>query len=215
MQRQETAIAAALQRAGYAPENDISYATVADIARSVNLDPIKTNDHLWALMRTDTDLRSLILTSITRPILANMKSGAEGAKYQLPAAASSRLPPNAPRPDRYAGNSEQDVQKDSMSSVACVPTRPDTREAKAARAAASLKGTEKVLTLLDTHKLLDGRAIGDLRWGEISALTARTLAESRLLAALQKHGTPTHQGQLVREVISAKTLARILNKLAE
>jgi hypothetical protein len=62
-------------------------------------------------------------------------------------------------------------------------------------------------SLFDTHRLRDGRAIGDILWRDLLALAGRDEKEAALLRAIAGHVANAPAAALVREVVSEKVVA--------
>ncbi len=68
---------------------------------------------------------------------------------------------------------------------------------------------------MDSYKLRDGRPIGDVRWGELASLAARSLEEACVLEAIRTRGTPADPGVKVRDILKDADLAEIVARAKE
>lgn len=81
---------------------------------------------------------------------------------------------------------------------------------------AAKAGAQKMaLTVLDSFKVRDGRAIGDLTFGELEAIRATNAQEASVIRQIQRHAGNATGNQLVREVIKAKDLEIMIQRGAE
>lgn len=70
-------------------------------------------------------------------------------------------------------------------------------------------------TILDTHRIRDGRAIGDVRYGEIETLRTANAMEASLFRQIQKKiGYADHDAKL-RDLVSADELNAMKQRAAE
>lgn len=90
------------------------------------------------------------------------------------------------------------------------------REPSAAQRRADLDMRKLVrLTILDTHRIRDGRPIGDVRYGEIETLRTANAMEASLFRQIQKKiGYADHDARL-RDLVSAEELNAMKQKAAE
>lgn len=92
---------------------------------------------------------------------------------------------------------------------------PPAREPSAAqRRTAGAIAKEVAATIFDTFKLRDGRAIGDVRYGELARLELSGLVEAEVVRAIRKRGVAPHDSQ-VRHIIKPAVLDRIVAKAKE
>lgn len=92
--------------------------------------------------------------------------------------------------------------------------RPAREPSPAQRAAAASVARTVAVTVLDTYRIRDGRAIGDVRFGELERLRSANAAEASLIRQIQRHATAGHDA-LVRDVVKADDLQRMIQKAAE
>jgi hypothetical protein len=81
-------------------------------------------------------------------------------------------------------------------------------------AAAAAVAKSVALTILDTYRIRDGRAIGDVRFGELEHLRSANAMEASLIRQIQRHATASHDAR-VRDVVKAKDLQRMIQRAAE
>lgn len=82
------------------------------------------------------------------------------------------------------------------------------------RRAASSVAKVVALTVLDTYKIRDGRAIGDVRYGELESLRSSNVMEAAIIRQIQKYAQAAHDAK-VRDIITADDLNRFKQKAAE
>jgi hypothetical protein len=70
-------------------------------------------------------------------------------------------------------------------------------------------------TVLDSFKVRDGRAIGDLAFHEIEALRAANVREASVFRQIQKHVANADPWARVRDLIKAEDLERMIQRAAE
>lgn len=71
------------------------------------------------------------------------------------------------------------------------------------------------ITVLDTWKIRDGRAIGKVRIGELPAISATNRMEASILDQIKEHVGGADHSATVSDVISAQMLQRFIQKAAE
>lgn len=71
------------------------------------------------------------------------------------------------------------------------------------------------VTIMDTHRMRNGRAIGDLQMHELTSLRAENVAEAALIRMIQNHSANADPFAKVREVVKVEDLQRFLQKAAE
>lgn len=81
--------------------------------------------------------------------------------------------------------------------------------------AAKVASIEVARTVLDSYKVRDGRAIGDVSYGELRQLAKQNKMEAALCDMIEKHGVPPSQTTKIRLFISAERLERMIQKAAE
>ncbi|RWN33438.1 hypothetical protein [Mesorhizobium sp.] len=90
------------------------------------------------------------------------------------------------------------------------------RPVSAAYIEAAKAGAQKIaLTVLDSFKVRDGRAIGDLIFGELESLRANNAMEASVIRQIQRHAGNATANQRVRDVIKAADLERFVQRGAE
>lgn len=88
------------------------------------------------------------------------------------------------------------------------PTPADRRAARKAAEAAAV-------TIMDTTRVRDGRAIGDIAMGELGTLIGANRYEAALLDLVRQHYRNASPFARVREIIKLKDLERMKQKAAE
>lgn len=90
------------------------------------------------------------------------------------------------------------------------------RPVSAAYIEAAKVGAKKIaLTVLDSFKVRDGRAIGDLIFGELEGLRLGNAMEASIIRQIQRHAANVPGNAKVRDVIKADELERIIQRGAE
>lgn len=85
----------------------------------------------------------------------------------------------------------------------------------AQRRASREVGKVIALTILDTHRIRDGRAIGDVRYGEIETLRTANAMEASIFRQIQKRIGYAEQDAKLRDLITAEELNAMKQKAAE
>lgn len=80
---------------------------------------------------------------------------------------------------------------------------------RGAEAIASVQKTMKK-TLLDTYKVLDGRILGDITYGELGSLAAKSVKDGALLKMLRDRVSNTDPATKVRDIVKPKDLERMV-----
>ena len=107
----------------------------------------------------------------------------------------------APAAARRPGQTASATQK-----VDARPAGPSATYVTAAATASRRLGA----TVLDTFKVRDGRAIGDVPWGSLERLARENAVEAAVLQAVRTRGMPADPATLVRDLITAADLETIL-----
>lgn len=85
----------------------------------------------------------------------------------------------------------------------------------ASQVAAMVKvAKESAITVLDSFKVRDGRAIGDVRVGELERLRSANAMEASVVRQIQRLGVFNHDAR-VRDVVKPQELQRIIQRAAE
>jgi hypothetical protein len=70
-------------------------------------------------------------------------------------------------------------------------------------------------SIFDSFKIRDGRAIGDLTFGEIERIRTTNVREAAVLRQVQKHCSYAEPGMKVREIVSREDMERFIQRAAE
>lgn len=89
---------------------------------------------------------------------------------------------------------------------------PSARPRRGGDAIASVQGVVAA-GLLDTILIRDGRPIGDVRWHEISGLSAQNAREAAILDRIKDRAIPPDQTMPIREIIRERDLRAILEEV--
>jgi hypothetical protein len=132
----------------------------------------------------------------------------DDGKGQFAHAAKARL--TAPNPSSPKRNEA------GLSSIAAKATGAVPRPVSSLYIAAAKKGAKAIaLTVLDSFKVRDGRALGDLRFGELETLRMDNAQEAAIIRQIQRHAANVSPDTKVRDVINAETLERMIQRGAE
>lgn len=235
--KRETALQAALAKAGYPGGRDRAYVRVANILRESNLDCITARKKALKIAAVDSDFMIAVFDAFVRivaddmrgtelPVVGHGRCASEGHTR----AAHSRQPDEDARGHRMSADNGQNFLAPPSSAKAsgdgqscnaidgqrrtATSARPDTAARKAARINAVI-GNAKAITSLDSFKVRDGRAIGDLSWGELERLETTNQREAWVIRQLRKHAQVSDHSTLVRSVVTAEMLDRMIQKAAE
>lgn len=235
--KRETALQAALAKAGYPGGRDRAYVRVANILRESNLDCITARKKALKIAAVDSDFMIAVFDAFVRIVADDMRGTelpGEGRPYSASngqrSSAHSRQPDEDARgQETYAVNGQRVSAPPSSPKASgegqrrfasdgqrpgATSARPDTAARKAARINAVI-GNTKAITSLDSFKVRDGRAIGDLSWGELERLETTNQREAWVIRQLRKHAQVSDHSTLVRAVVTAEMLDRMIQKAAE
>jgi hypothetical protein len=95
--------------------------------------------------------------------------------------------------------------------IGAAPAREPSADQR--RAAAAVRNVVAI-TVLDTFKIRDGRAIGDVRMGEVERLRAANAIEAAIFRQIQKHAV-TGSDARIRDVIKPEEFQRMHQLAAE
>ena len=115
--------------------------------------------------------------------------------------------PAASSPERNGAGHGSSAKQ--ASEIVPRPVPPSYVETMKARAEATAK------SVLDSFRLRDGRAIGDIIFGEIEMLRFENAREASVLRQVQRHAGNATANQTVREVIRPADLERMIQRAAE
>lgn len=116
---------------------------------------------------------------------------------------------SASSPDRDRGDLKRVVQSDHLKNV--TPVREPSAGQRSA--AASVRNVVSI-TILDTFKVRDGRAIGDVRMGEVERLRAANVMEAAIFELIQQHAVANSDAK-IRDVITPKQFQRMQQQASE
>lgn len=117
--------------------------------------------------------------------------------------------PHSPHEDEWGNpGATQKSQPNSAS-----PSSPSARQKAANRAAMATHARE--MTILDTYKVMDGRLLKNIAWGEMPALEGASMRQGFVIRLLKRHGQVDDLSTPVGAVIKADTLQHIIQRAAE
>jgi len=95
------------------------------------------------------------------------------------------------------------------------PAREPSSTDRAAMRLVRRETAKIVLTVFDSFRLRDGRAIGDLRFGEIESLRFENAREASILRQIQRHIAHAAADAKIRDIMKAEDLQRFIQRGAE
>lgn len=128
---------------------------------------------------------------------------------QLPVASSQSHSARPRQPDRGGGSQQTDARKGHMR-FASIVREPTERQ----RRVLLEVNKRAAVTILDSFKIRDGRAIGDVLMGEVERLRAANAVEAHIFAQIKQHAV-ADSSMRVRDVIKPKEFQRIQQRAAE
>ncbi len=211
--KRETARQAALAKAGYPGGRDRAYVRVAQILRESKLDCITARKKALKIASVNSDFMIAVFDAFVRIVADDMR-GTELPVVGHERCASDGHTSSAPPSSPNASGKGQRTHANDGHIESAPSARPDTAARKAARINAVI-GNAKAITSLDSFKVRDGRAIGDLSWGELERLETTNQREAWVIRQLRKHAQVSDHSTLVRAVVTAEMLDRMIQKAAE
>lgn len=117
-------------------------------------------------------------------------------------------PVTAPQPHRGGGGRIRFVAP-----LACAaPVREPSLQQRAASAAVARTIS---ITVMESYRVRDGRAIGDVRYGELARLKAANAAEAAVVDQIIQHGKCEDHSMRVRDFVKVADLQRFIQRAAE
>lgn len=152
----------------------------------------------------------------TKDDTAGPQTPAEEATDNVPAASSPEL--NGGGQDFPAGSLKQIAPSREVEAPPLGHNKPPRfTPGHARRGASAIASVQHVATktLLDTFKVRDGRAVGDLLFKELEGLRADNAREASVLRAIQLHTANAAPMHRVRDIVSPATLEAIVAQAEE
>lgn len=159
---------------------------------------------------------------------ASRQNDGEKGRQDIVGRASTSMP-FSPSPQRSAGHLKGSFP-DRTHLPAAAPSRdragqlgsaeranfPTPRPVSPAYISAAKHGAQRMaLTVLDSFKVRDGRAIGDVPWSSIDRLISEGGREVAVLKMIRNRGRPTDLNSPLRLIIGVQEMERIIQKAAE
>lgn len=192
-----TVLKAALQTAGY----NVAKASLYQIALDTLRRNRSTHDRGFALfersVEDDPDLVREALLFYYEQVQSDL-AGGKTTRDSLQVFAAA--PANGSRPQEQATH--------------MLTARPVREPSAEDRAAASRVATSIALTVFDSFKVRDGRAIGDVRYGELRRMMSANATEAAVIRQILDHGDAPHDAR-VRDIIKTEQLQRMIQRAAE
>lgn len=115
----------------------------------------------------------------------------------------------------YASSDRSRDGHDKLAQSGRYTNAAPAREPSAGQRAAAANVRNVVsITVLDTFKIRDGRAIGDVRFGEVERLRAASAMEAAIFERIQQHAVANSDAK-IRDVITPKQFQRIQQLASE
>lgn len=109
--------------------------------------------------------------------------------------------PRDPAPGREASGQSSYVGR----TMTVAPSSPRRSYIDAARSASKVLAN----SLLDSLRVRDGRAIGDVRWAELEGLAKANRFEATILERVRQRGLPTDPAMRVRDLLTEEDMLEI------
>lgn len=166
------------------------------------------------------------VTRCSKEMIAEVAASApvpEEARLELPRPTNSAERATGHVPNRAAAFPP--VSAEPSSSAAAPPKVPERAGARLPQADESTRRGASVVarivagqvarSVLDSFKVPDGRAIGDVRWCELETIRRDSAQMASVVRQLQRHGVPATPDAYVRDVVKASALERYVQLAAE
>lgn len=197
-----------LRSAGRPVDGDRLYVLATEIVGNVDQTP-KAVARMRAELMRDVRLLDAMILAYFETVRADMAPKSLPGKGQVVIAAQSSDAQARQSQDDGGGQSAIETQIDGASPV--VADIPPARRAVARRAATAIAAE---LTVMDTFRLSNGAAIGEIYWGSLHRLRAQSARDAALLRILMNYGNADPHAK-VRDVISVEQLQRAIQMSAE
>lgn len=164
---------------------------------------------LQAAVQADTELLAALCAEYLKARAADMAGTSLPLSGHVTPADEATI--GAPPQRQRGGGAGQYAGARPASKTLPSPTSPSYL------AAARREGPRLFTTALDSVKVRDGRAIGDVPWSGIERLIGANSREAHLLRLVRDHigGTPADPNAPIRTLIDADTFARLHQQSAE
>jgi hypothetical protein len=207
-----TAFAQAFKRAAFDPQKDEDYLAAVRILRSRNLD-LKAATHFLASVLADMRGKDFdVGVQAKSESHTGAVAGTQSGEGESTGTLNSQARNGSPSPGQDRGYAVQAAVESHSDVGRVVPIKPNPPRGLAEMRRANSIGTP---SRFDTYRLMDGRAIGDIPYGEWVALEARAGREAMLARLIRGHGVPANTGILTRDFIKETDLERMIQKAAE
>lgn len=146
-------------------------------------------------------------------------SGATDANKRLPALSTERSGGQTISAEKASGHSpsaatRRDGAGPLRSADKAIPSVP--RPVSPLYLAAARRGAQQIaLTVLDSYRVRDGRAIGDLTFGELVAMRGANIREASVLKQIKNHVANAESNLRVRDAIKPDVLEKMIQRAAE
>lgn len=222
-------LAEKLKDAGIKVDHDRAYVAACETMAKTN-DPMRAASVFYRKHGSDEAMMTAIIEEyLLRVVMPDMKSGRETGGGHSPFDARAK---HAPDNSASNGSGAQNIFDTQVShgTVISIPrdggAKSGQPEDVSHRYSATPRPTVKPITglatrveikrgLLDTLLVLDGRAIGDVRFYECKTLSARSIREGKIFAKIRAHlgGGVTNEDARLRDVISDSVLKRLIAEI--
>lgn len=203
----ETAIASAMVKAGINTAEHRLRQIALDALRKHHRNIQRALPTFERSIEGDHDLISEALRAYLARVDAEMLGGGHGASGTHCATARPQQPSTKLADIMPASASPSTVYRTKTGKFAPEPS-------KLQREMAALVATDIANSVFNTFKMRDGRGIGFVRWGELSALHKDDAVSAYVIASLMEHAQADPKA-LVKDVVKASELAGFIAKAKE
>lgn len=231
----ETAFEAAAKRAGLKTDKERTHDLAQSILREVGFDEYYSVKKLRTIAREDTGILSTIIAFYLDHVAREMGGSDLSGRAIVQQDSNQGLPARQPNDDEEGQRPIADLAAE------CVPTssspvrgkkgqaftdaqttfapaaKPKSKPAAAKRGADAIASVQSTVrkTLLDTWKVLDGRVIGDITFGELDKLSFVSRKEAEVFKRIKDHATNVDPSAKVRDVIKTEVLEKMAAEAEE
>jgi hypothetical protein len=198
--RPQTAIAAALQRAGLNTASARLYQLAIDALRKGRAAADRGFSIFERGAEDDPDLVREALAEYYQRRDAEMSGAGHVSVDNHLTHADARTAANGSRPQEHSNH--------------MLTARPVREPSAEDRAAASRVANSIALTIFDSFKVRDGRPIGDVRFGELKRMMSANAIEAAVIRQILEHGDAPHDAR-VRDLLKTEQLQRMIQRAAE
>lgn len=220
-----TAFGAALSAAGRNTSADRLYVAAVKALQDADLSVTDAIRTFGAAVKADPELFNQLAAEYLRRVSEDMRGLPGGGRGEGDTHRQT-APARQPNGDD-AGQRRYDTQRSSVSTPHAngagqvafdthyASARPVREPSPVQRAAAASVHKAAAVTILDTYKIRDGRAIGDVRFGEVDRLRLEDVRHASVWRQIQLAHPNTPHDMKLRDVLKAEELQRFQQRAAE